>query len=174
MELIHLLNLPEMQGCDHSCHRYTHPDTLNLNGVCSQLTSFHALSTERLSRAKTLRRCLLTTLWCVCVLWSRSLLGLVSCAQVGLLDTGSVAELLPLLPLGNSQSAKRWGWDGTILPFTGRHKAPWICSWSFVQMVWGVLLSLPKKMSWGAGPKASEPWHVSRPCWIWIKKIVTW
>lgn len=87
----------------------------------------------------------------------------VSCAQVELLDTGTAAELLTPLLLGQHPLCKKMvlRWDHH--PIHRWIKSSWICSCSFMQMVWDVLLTLRKKMSWGAGPKASEPWHVSRP-----------
>lgn len=140
-------------------------DSLNVNGVCLPCTAFHVLSTERISRARTPRRCLI---YDMCVLCSRSLLGCVSWAQVELLDTGSAADLLTPLPLANRQSAKRWWEMGPSSHSQGDKKllgfvAGVLCKWG-VCMIWGVLLTLPKKMSWGADPKASEPWHVSKPC----------
>lgn len=45
------------------------PVTLKLNWICLVYTAVSTLSSERISSVRTLRRCLLTTLWCA-LMWT--------------------------------------------------------------------------------------------------------
>lgn len=142
--------------------------SLNLNWICLLHAAFSAVSTERLSRVRTLRRCLPTTLRSV-FMWTHGAVQR-KLSWPCFLCKDRLLNCSLLSPYTGSQATKGWCGDGTMYPFTGRHKAPWLSSWSFAQVVWVLLLSLAKKMSWRGGPKAADALHLSRLYWIWIKK----